>query len=320
MREFDRTSLAARVAVAAIPQSGVPDRPPGSTGERGRDRTMEAAIATDASSGDGRRVRDDLPPGERRNGKERAGMLAVGRVLVAAGVVLAVLIVAGVLWLATGVRGSGNVVTETRGVGGFDRIELRGVGTVVVTQGEREVLTIAAEDNIIGHLDAAVRDGKLVLGQEERWDDVRLRPTRPIVYTVTVTALSAVALSGVGEVNVADLTAERLTIECSGAGGVTLDNIAVDHLKLVLSGSGSATISGKATVQEAQFSGNASYRAERLASERAAIDISGTARARVRVSGALDVRISGSGTVEYVGSPAINQTISGTGAIRQVKE
>lgn len=281
---------------------------------------MNAAIATDVSSGDGRRVGDGVPPGARRNRKERAGMLAVIRVTAAAGVVLALLIVAGVLWLAAGVRGSGNVVTETRGVGGFDRIELRGIGTVVVTQGAREALTIAAEDNIIGHLDAAVRGGRLVLGQEERWFDARLRPTKPIVYTVTVTALSAVALSGVGEVTVADLTTGRLTIECSGAGDVTLDNLAVDHLTLVLSGSGTATISGKATVQEARFSGSANYRAERLASERAAIDISGTARARVRVSGALDVRISGSGTVEYVGSPAINQTISGTGAIRQVKE
>jgi hypothetical protein len=47
------------------------------------------------------------------------------------------------------VHGSGNLQTETRTVRGFNEVELRDEGTLVIEQGAAESLTIAAEDNIL---------------------------------------------------------------------------------------------------------------------------------------------------------------------------
>src|SRR5262249_24541080 len=47
------------------------------------------------------------------------------------------------------VRGSGNVKSESRDVRDFDRVGVSGVGTLTITQGSTESLTIQAEDNLL---------------------------------------------------------------------------------------------------------------------------------------------------------------------------
>ena len=46
-------------------------------------------------------------------------------------------------------RGSGDVITETRQVSNFTRIELDGSGDVEIVFGNKESITIEAEDNIM---------------------------------------------------------------------------------------------------------------------------------------------------------------------------
>ena len=41
-----------------------------------------------------------------------------------------------------GLRGSGNIVTETRGVSDFDRVSMTGSGRVIITQSDVESLTV----------------------------------------------------------------------------------------------------------------------------------------------------------------------------------
>ncbi len=47
------------------------------------------------------------------------------------------------------VTGSGNVITETRDVSGFSRIEMLSSGEIVVRVGDVETLTISGEDNLL---------------------------------------------------------------------------------------------------------------------------------------------------------------------------
>jgi hypothetical protein len=55
--------------------------------------------------------------------------------------------------------GSGNVITESRDVAGFNEIALGGIGTGIVTQGDEEALTIEAEDNLLPPIGSEVREG-----------------------------------------------------------------------------------------------------------------------------------------------------------------
>ncbi len=61
------------------------------------------------------------------------------------------------------VSGSGNVVTETRQVSGFNRIDLAGSGEVTIQQGDAESLTIEADDNVLPRLTSEVSNSTLKL-------------------------------------------------------------------------------------------------------------------------------------------------------------
>ena len=247
-------------------------------------------------------------------------MKAAG-VAVTAFALFAVLVSGGLLWLGGIGRGSGRVVTETRDVRGFDRIALDGAGTLIVRQGARESLTIEAEDNIIGRLDTDVRGGRLALGFDQgNCSSSVSRPTRPIVYTVTVTDLSALELAGSGAIEAADLTTDRLRVDVDGSGNVRLGNLAARELTLSIAGSGGVEASGTVDAQAASLSGSGDYRAAALRSKHARVTVEGSGDAAVRASDTLDVRISGSGAVEYAGSPQAHQDVSGSGEVRCLRQ
>lgn len=96
------------------------------------------------------------------------------------------------------VTGSGLVRSESRTVRDFREVALDGTGTLTITQGATEALTIEAEDNILPVLASNVRDGRLTLGER---GTIGIRPTKPIRYTLTVQDLGAVRLSGSGTIS-----------------------------------------------------------------------------------------------------------------------
>ena len=62
--------------------------------------------------------------------------------------------------------GSGNVVSESRNVSGFTKIDLSGAGEVTIDQNGTEALTIEAEDNLMSKVTSEVGDGTLRLGEK----------------------------------------------------------------------------------------------------------------------------------------------------------
>ncbi len=69
--------------------------------------------------------------------------------------VIGLLIIGNLLITACGLRtiqGSGDVITESRDVSGFDSVSLTGIGRVIITQGDKESLTIEADDNLLEYI------------------------------------------------------------------------------------------------------------------------------------------------------------------------
>ena len=214
-------------------------------------------------------------------------------------------------------RGSGNVVSETREVGGFDEVALGGIGTAIIAQGETESLIVEAEDTILPHIKAVVRDGRLTIGFEKDLSPSP-RPTAPIRFHIGLRDLRVVRLSGAGKVEVGPLRTARLEVAVSGAGGIALDRLAAEALTVGISGAGQVRAAGEAASQELTITGAGEYRAGELATREARLAISGAGSARVRVSDALNVRITGAGSVEYAGSPRVSQQLTGIGRVRQL--
>jgi hypothetical protein len=212
---------------------------------------------------------------------------------------------------------SSRVVEEERQFSGFTGVSLRGVGKLLIEQGDNQGLRVEAEDNIIPYLETDLEGQMLVIGTKS---GVRLRPTRPIIFRVTVREIDEIAVSGSGDAEGTGLRAGALSITVSGSGHVSLSGLEAVGLRVKISGSGNVEVSGKVERQTLTVSGSGEYRARDLASDGADVRISGSGSATIQVSDSLDAAISGSGSVRYAGNPTVQSTVTGSGSVRQISE
>jgi hypothetical protein len=210
------------------------------------------------------------------------------------------------------VRGSGNVVEETRTVSGFDTVILKGVGNIFIEQGRSEGLRIEAEDNLIEHMEIEVVGDRLEIGFK---NVINLRPTKPINFYVTMIDVESIQLLGSGNINAGPITTDELRLVLAGSGNITAEDLDVDIVRAELPGSGDITLSGSAPRQEIRLMGSGDYEGRDLVSQEADISIAGSGNVTVDASEQLDITIAGSGTVRYIGDPQIDQNILGSGRI-----
>jgi putative autotransporter adhesin-like protein len=194
------------------------------------------------------------------------------------------------------VDGSGKVITEPRTVANFSSITLSGEGELALEQTGSESLTVTTDDNLLPYIEASVDGSTLRLGLKDN-AMTRVRPTRGIVFKVTVKQLE--------------------NLEVSGSGKADLRNLAGDQVRIRISGSGAVYGQGTANEVEMRLSGSGSYHGQDLKSKRAQATISGSGTAIVNASEALDADVSGSGSIEYLGEPRLSSHVSGSGSVQR---
>jgi len=210
------------------------------------------------------------------------------------------------------IRGSGNLITESRSVSDFDRVDLSGCGQVVITQSGEESLVVETDDNIMPYVRTIVKTGTLDLGFDAKYK--RISPTR-LWFTLNVKDLVGLKISGSGDITAASLDTDRLEVKVSGSGDVGIDSLTAKNVKVRISGSGDVELAGEATGQDIGVSGSGKYRAQDLHSETVKVKISGSGSTTVRATESLDAHTSGSGAVNYYGNPKVKSKITGSGKI-----
>lgn len=224
------------------------------------------------------------------------------------------------------VRGSGDIVEEVRDVSDFDEILISGAGSVIITQGDRESLTIETDANLLKYIETEVKGGTLEIGFTKgvvfssSGGGNALQPTDGITFRISVIDLKAVSVSGAADIEMGKLKADAFRIDLSGAGDIFVDDLNASRFTVVVSGAGDVQISGKTDTQEIRLSGLGRYQGFNLESRTASVTISGAGGAEVWVGEVLDVVISGAGDVKYYGSPTVNPDISGLGRIQSQGE
>lgn len=213
--------------------------------------------------------------------------------------------------------GSGNLISETRQVSNFDRIEFSSSGDVIVTQGASESLSIETDDNVMKHVKAVVENGTLKLGIEA---GTNIISTSRLIFHVGVDDLSGLTLSGSGSVESDRLDINHLDITVSGSGKVHIADLVTGDVKVDLSSSGEINLNGSAAVQAITISGSGKYLAGDVCSETVNVNVSNSGDATVCATKTLDSNISGSGSVNYYGQPKINSSRSGSGNLNNLGE
>ena len=239
---------------------------------------------------------------------------------------------------------------------GSDAIKIRIPAKVHYQPGPKPQASVSGNADLVDHV--RLRDGALEWDTVE-WDNlVDCSPADDLVVQIAGPAVTAWALNGSGELDLADLKQELLRITVHGSGVVTasgevheaaldaagsgrvdlgrlvtqktsasihgsatlkLLDIKQDVLHIAVHGSGAITASGTAKEVSLESAGSSRADLGRLVTERASAKIHGSGNVDLAPRQDADVSVSGSSVVKLHGTVArINSHVSGSGAIKQV--
>ena len=193
----------------------------------------------------------------------------------------------------SGVKGSGNIASETRDVGSFSGVDVSGVFQVEITAQKDFTIEIEADDNLLSLIKTEVRGGVLRIETEKR-----VSTSNPLKIRVSAPDIDS--------------------IEASGASKVSLTGVKNDELRVDTSGASKINISGETVNLLIEVSGASSIDAENLKAENANVDACGASHVSVFATGELKSDASGASKIVYSGSPKnIEKKSSGASSVRE---
>jgi len=202
--------------------------------------------------------------------------------------------------LATGGCGVGDPVSQTRTVGGFERLEVEGSIDLEIRLSNRPEpgVRITAGEKTIDRIRTEVRDGTLRLTTRSEGLVIGPNPIGDVSVSLGVPALAGLEVVGDSSVSLSGLSAKRLDMRVRGSGDITARG-RVDALAVEIDGSGDTDLGG-------------------LSAQTAQIRTDGSGQIDLRVSELLEIVSEGSGDILYRGRPRIVSRIEGSGDVRQV--
>ncbi len=206
--------------------------------------------------------------------------------------------------------GHGPVRGEAREVGDFDALHLNIPAQVTVTQGERFLVEVEAEDNLLDEIRTKVKGRTLRISSEGC-----LKPNIRIKVHVSLPELTELEINGTGDILVPDtFRVEDVDLAINGTGNIECRLIAA-RVEAVIRGSGDVRLTGSANEQELKIMGSGDIDAMQMPCNTAEIRVSGSGDVYVYVIRDLDIRISGSGDAYYKGKPKVSTKINGSGKV-----
>lgn len=211
------------------------------------------------------------------------------------------------------IRGSGNIIKETRDISGFHGIDVGGAFEVILVKSNQEKVVLEADDNLMPYISTKVFGGTLEIDNEK---DFR-NPTELKVF-IYYKSIDQIDLSGAASLTSDDiLKTESLEIDASGASDIRL-KLDTERLEADFSGASKVEFIGKAKNAEVEASGATVFKGLEFETENFEIDASGAATVRIWANGKLGIEASGASSVRYKGSPSIDIIhISGASSVRK---
>jgi hypothetical protein len=218
-------------------------------------------------------------------------VLIAGLILAAIGVAL-VLCDSGGGSSGTTVQGSGIAATQTRAVAPFSSLDLAGSNIVNITVGAPQSVVVHADTNLLRDVTTQVAAGTLIIGDTGGSFTAR----SPMSVQVSVPSLTALRLSGSGQISVTGISTPRLTVSLPGSGMLTAAGTAT-QLYVTLDGSGEAQL-GQLIARDVH------------------VVVSGSGLVQLTATTSLDAAVPGTGTILYSGNPSkVTTSVTGTGSV-----
>lgn len=196
------------------------------------------------------------------------------------------------------VTGSGKVVSEERKAGYFNAVKVSSGIDVYLTQGQKESITVEADDNIHEYIVTEVRDNTLKV-----YSKAIIRKAEAKKVYVTIKDVKKISASSAGDVYGETLIkADELSLSASSAGDIKL-KVEVTRLKCRISSSGDINLKGTADELEANLNSAGDLKAYDLKTRIADVSTSSAGDAWITVTEKLRARASSAGDIYYKGNP-----------------
>lgn len=218
------------------------------------------------------------------------------------------------------IRGSGTVIVENRPLGSFERISLGDLGTLIISQGDEEALTVETDDNLMYYIQSRVRAGTLVLGLHHGANRRGVEPSNGITYRLSVRHVAGLEVADSGRIQAQALDVDHLEITAQDSGGVEVAFLTAGTLGSWVEDSARVCLAGRVENQEITVQDSGRYLAGRLQSRTAAASASDSSEVTLWATEALDVTVTDSGRVRYYGEPRRAQRLSDDGTLAGLGE
>ncbi|MDD4993224.1 MAG: DUF2807 domain-containing protein [Paludibacter sp.] len=216
-----------------------------------------------------------------------------------------------------GIKGKGNIVTESEALKVFSSVELTTSADVQILKSDSAFsVEVSDYENIIQYLSTKVVSNALVISTKPA--TTILQNSRAKVIVRMPDNLKSIVVTGSGTVQVDSSFISLQSLALSGSGDIKLnDTINIVKLTTNIMGSGNISAKGKVVTLVAGTSGSGTTYLSNLIARDATCTITGSGSMYVNATGTLKAAISGSGSIEYSGSPTVTTTITGSGTVKK---
>lgn len=196
---------------------------------------------------------------------------------------------------------------------GVNEVSLNLACKVTLIQGEKALLSITGDEDVLEDLEVSVRGDELIIR-----NDKHHQHKSDVSITLTLPDLKEISLGGVVDITTPDqVNFSDLRLDVGGVANLDLKVKSVSF-KLDASGVLSGEIVGETKDLRIEISGVGKLNASEFKSENCDIDVSGVAKASIYAVENLDASVSGLGKIYYVGRPSISKRSSGFGSISRL--
>jgi hypothetical protein len=202
------------------------------------------------------------------------------------------------------IEGSGNIVTKEIAVKSFDELNVQGVFSVLLTQGNKEEVRIEADDNLQELFEVKNEGSKLNITTKK---DMNYSSKKKLKVYITFRKLKSMELKTVGDISSdANLNFDDLRISNKSVGSIDL-KMTAQNLNVENKSVGNVKLNGKAENAIIKNKGVGSVQAASFIVQKMDIENDGVGSAEVNAAKELKVKDSFLGKVTNKGAAPVKR-------------
>lgn len=210
-------------------------------------------------------------------------------------------------------RGSSAI---THKISHFDTLSIQGAFNVHLSQGEKPQFRVEGNEADLEHVNIEQHGKTLNVSLNKKSGFTFL--DKKLDVFITTNNLTHIDLKGsVSLISENEFHVDDLNIVSKGSGRIII-GVNAQNLNVKLKGSSSVVLTGYAQHQDVSIAGSGSYKANKLLSGTANVNVHGSGTAYLDVERDLNIKVYGSGNVLYKGNPSIQSQSYGSGKVKAI--